>query len=84
MNFIVLVKAKANGRILDAFGVKTNGMSFSFQEKDGNWINPQFALEKYHRVAFKVLFDENSQFLNNPAKIMQFEDRKYRIEVREL
>lgn len=87
-NFIVIVKSAKNGRINGAFGMKTQGMSFHFQETDGKWVGANFALEEPQRIAFKVLFDEESKFLNEflySNRVTHTETKgKYTIIVREL
>ena len=88
VKFIVIVKNKKNGRIVDAFGMQSNGQGFYFQESDGKWVGANFALEDAQRIAFKVLFDDNSKFLNEfvwyGGKIHQETKGKYVVEVREL
>lgn len=82
--FIVTVKSSKNGRILDAFGMKSQGMAFFFQESNGRWINPQFALEDAHRIAFTILFDDESVFLNSNNIVTEETKGKYKIITREL
>ena len=83
MNWIVLVKAKANGRILDAFAMDSNGMEFYFQNDDAKWVNPKFTVG-YKKQAFKILFADDSQLLTNPKPVMHFVGGRIKLEVREL
>ena len=83
MKWIVLVRTVKNGRIVDAFAMMSKGMEFFFQNSEGKWINPAMT-DGYMKTAFKLLFDDDSEFLTHSEPLYLIKSKKYVVEVREI
>lgn len=83
MKYIVIMENRKNGRIVEAFGMKSKGFAFYFQNQDGEWVNPAFC-DGAMAIAFKELLSDDSKFLYDNHVVFKATTNKYNIIVKEL